>query len=252
MEVKGGAGHDRVTGLKLGLYTRPSGTYAVQGLTLSSSEGSLGDRVQYSFYAMGGALIPMSGQDSRRTTIGGGGFAFGDADHWVATASLSSYFAPQALDFQASATMKLASTSRSPVRVPADTGDGFNEFAGKLSSFSRETLLLDHIRSGDVWLGLAVRSIFNTKASGMPRGEIGEATAVYAFPREYSEGDNAKLATTFAISGVYSSQRAFQVAEVGFHLRVPVAGLRVFDTPLFLSTRYGTRGTCTFAFETRF
>ncbi|HTQ09079.1 MAG TPA: hypothetical protein VMI31_03320, partial [Fimbriimonadaceae bacterium] len=184
----------------------------------------------------------------------GAGLAFGDPQRAVYTLTVASFVDPYAWDVGVSASYRLWSPSQKHA-IPSSLPATFLQVEQLLAERSKSPILLDHVRSGDLWFGLGVRSISSPTSSEHANAQIADGSFTYAFRAPASRGDQVRspaLSTTLTLSGIYCSQPALQVNEYGIEVRTPVGGWAIADDPIYLSVRCGTRRYFTFALVTRF
>ena len=203
---------------KWGLISGPDSASAIHGLTYAFGEREAASVPDNSaFFASAAAIAPLSGGGTGRLGLG---VAVGDARRHVAVLGVASYLSPSAVDVEATITGRLG---------PRDHQE-------------RGRLLLDHVRSGDLWYTVGARWITESNSPRLSTGQIFEGALTYARPTD----DVDKLGPTITISWFFSDDKALLVDEMGIEMRSP------FGERAFLSARYGTRGHVTIALEKRF
>lgn len=251
--------------LKLGVYH--SGSFALDSYreTGSSSLGfgtltySLGEQVvnasenfRRAVFVTASALGPLDSSGTGAVSRFGIGMLAGDPRRVVSGLSVASFISPSALDAEASISLKALS---SPIdKEPSSTRSYTDPWWDRRTWVAnREPHLMDHVRSGDLWLAGNVRYISNSNT--FPTSTALEATLTYALRRRSYENDKTQspiAATTLELTGTYCAQHMLGVDELGVELRTPIGGHGLHAWPIYFSARYGTRSDFTLALETRF
>ena len=228
--------NEPVLGYKSGFYGE-SGS-SVKFESLSASFGMHPEGALYSsFFLTASGLFPLRPSRSLDTVRFGAGFAYGDPNAFVATVGAASYLSPYALDAQLGMSF----------RYPMNTLAVANPESLKNEEVSANRTLLDHIRTGDVWLSVIGRQLSGSKSEYLANGQILEAEVTIAIEKTSAPYFRP---TTISFSGIAASKRDLGVDELGFEVRSPIKGIFA-DRPVYVSGRYGTRGHFTVALEFR-
>ncbi len=168
------------------------------------------------------------------TTFRGGlGFAAGDPDHLLATASVARYTNVWVNDIDARASMRLSKNSQRIFDSRMVMSLSEEELSQRLNE---ERHLLDHVRKGDLWGDLGFR-VISGDHSGFETN-VYEAALTWATNNGLQSSRYVNLVTTLCLSAAYCPKHNVGLNEVGIEVRHPL--LLATNLPTYLTLRAGS------------
>ncbi len=214
-------------------------TSAFWSLPETLATKSIKDRVAY---GLSGSVIDSinagfgSGGDVLTSRVGASA-AQGNPNSIFGAVSVGHYFNPSIEDVEVVASGLLASSRHldNLKRVPSNSDP--------TNLLNSDRHLFDHVREGDWWADACYR-VLGTDV----KADAAEAGLTWGVPIHLGNPGYPNLCPTLSATVTYCEQKALELDEGAFELRVPITGILGYR-PIFLSGRYGTRSDKTFSIQ---